>query len=74
MASDSGKTIYKPGDNVEMPGIYRVVHREHRRPHETSFRDDEVFPICKKCGDKVRFELIQSPSDGKSQVKASRKQ
>jgi hypothetical protein len=58
MASDSGRTQHKPGETVEKPGIYMVIHKGHREPHETSFRLNEIFPTCKSCRDAVRFELI----------------
>jgi hypothetical protein len=58
MVSDSGKTQHKAGERVPKPGIYRVTHYRHRRPHEVSFRADETFPTCTKCGKQVRFELI----------------
>jgi len=58
MASDSGKKRHKPGETVQKPGIYRVLHQRHRRPHEVSLRADETFPPCTKCGIRVRFELV----------------
>ena len=58
MASDSAKTLYQPGDQVPKAGIYKVIHEEHRQPHETSFRLNEKFPTCRICGDGVRFEMV----------------
>jgi hypothetical protein len=63
MASDSAKILYKPGDQVPRPGIYKVVHAKHRRPHETSFRLNETFPTCRICGDGVRFEVVMYAED-----------
>ena len=65
MASDSGKTQHEPGETVPKPGIYRVMHQRHRRPHEVSFRADETFPTCTNCGNTVRFELIVGTEGGK---------
>lgn len=43
---------------VPKAGIYKVLHRGHRDPHEASLKADETFPSCRQCGDRVRFELI----------------
>jgi hypothetical protein len=74
MASDSAKTQYKPGDKVPRPGIYKVVHDEHRRAHETSFRLNETFPTCRICGDGVRFELVMYAEDGELGKRAGGRQ
>jgi hypothetical protein len=58
MDSDSSKTVYKPGQVVPKAGIYRVSHAEHRLPHRASFKAGEQFPLCSKCADEVRFELL----------------
>ena len=58
MASDSSKTVYKPGQVVPKAGIYRVSHAEHRLPHRASFKAGDQFPPCAKCADEVRFELL----------------
>lgn len=39
-------------------GIYRVIHAEHRLPHEVILFKEEKFPRCSKCQDRVRFELV----------------
>lgn len=58
MASDSSKTVYKPGQMVPKAGIYKVSHAEHRLPHKASFKAGDQFPRCAKCADEVRFELM----------------
>ncbi len=63
MASGSGKILYKPGEVVPKAGIYRVLHADHRGPHETSLRSEQKFPPCKRCGTEVRFELL-FPAEG----------
>jgi len=50
--------LYRPGDRAEVTGVYRAVHLRHRMPHELTVLDGETFPECKKCGERVRFELI----------------
>lgn len=52
--------VYRPGDRAEVTGVYRASHLRHRMPHELTVLDGESFPECKKCGDKVRFELIHA--------------
>jgi hypothetical protein len=69
MVSDSGKTQHKPGEMVQKPGIYSVTHQRHRRPHEVSFRADETFPTCTKCGKRVRFQLIFGTEGKESEKK-----
>lgn len=58
MASDSSKTLCRPGDLVPKAGIYRVLHLDHRGPHEVSLKLNDTFPPCQHCGAQVRFELI----------------
>jgi hypothetical protein len=58
MASDSSKTLYNPGQVIPRAGIYRVLHEGHRLPHKATFKAEERFPSCKKCGANVRFELL----------------
>ena len=58
MASDSTKTLFKPGQPVPTAGIYKVLHAQHRLPHKASFKAHETFPSCSKCTTHVRFELL----------------
>ena len=50
--------MFKTGQNVPESGIYRVVHSEHRLPHEVTLLKGEAFPRCSKCADLVEFEPI----------------
>jgi hypothetical protein len=59
MVSDSSKTICKPGERVQKPGIYQVIHDGHRQAHEASFRLNETFPRCNSCKGRVRFQLVK---------------
>jgi len=59
MASDSSKTLYKPGQVVPTAGIYKVSHVQHRLPHKATFKANEKFPTCHKCDSAVRFELLE---------------
>ena len=51
---------FKPGEQVLITGIYTATHHQHRRSHEVFAVQGERFPICKKCGTRVHFELVQS--------------
>lgn len=51
---------YKTGQKIPDSGIYRVIHREHRLPHEVTLLAGETFPRCSKCGTEVEFELIKA--------------
>ena len=58
MASGSGSNLFKPGQAVPKAGIYKVLHRDHRDPHEASLNINETFPACRQCGNSVRFKLL----------------
>jgi len=57
---------YKSGQVVPRDGIYRVTHQKHRLPHESVLTRGMRFPVCKVCGDKVRFEPLTAvePANG----------
>jgi CheY-like chemotaxis protein len=57
---------YKSGQVVPRDGIYRVSHHKHRPPHESVLTRGIRFPICRVCGDNVRFEPVTAvePVDG----------
>ena len=40
-------------------GIYRVVHAQHRLPHEVTLLGGQTFPPCAQCREDVRFELVR---------------
>jgi len=51
---------FETGQKIPESGIYRVVHQQHRLPHEVTLLKGELFPRCIKCGDMVEFELIHT--------------
>ena len=59
---------YKSGQVVPRDGIYRVSHHKHRLSHEGVLTRGMRFPVCKTCGDKVRFEPVTAvePANGMS--------
>lgn len=67
MDSDSNKTIYKPGEVVPTAGIYKVSHAQHRLPHKATFKANERFPVCHKCDNQVRFELLTPAEENERQ-------
>ena len=57
------KKQFRCGEKILESGIYRVVHRNHRLPHEVTLLRDQLFPKCTKCEDSVYFELVRSAPD-----------
>ncbi|HWK31388.1 MAG TPA: hypothetical protein VNR20_04800 [Terriglobales bacterium] len=47
----------RPGAAAPRTGAYTVTHRGHRLSHILFFDEQDVFPVCRKCGDAVRYEL-----------------
>jgi hypothetical protein len=54
---------FRCGDKILESGIYRVVHSNHRLPHEVTLLCDQLFPKCTKCDDSVYFEMVRSAPD-----------
>ncbi len=52
------KDEFHTGQEVRESGIYRVIHLEHRLPHEVTLLKGAQFPRCSKCKTAVRFEAI----------------
>ncbi len=56
---------FKPGERVEISGIYDVFHdkidgEHHAQQHQVIVMAGTVFPRCKGCGEWVRFRLSQA--------------
>lgn len=51
---------FKPGENVLITGIYTATHYQHRLPHEVFAVEGDQFPACKRCGNRIRFSLMQA--------------
>ena len=50
----------KPGMRARTSGIYEAVHaNSHRLEHELTIAEGVVFPVCRRCGHRVRFRLLQ---------------
>jgi hypothetical protein len=54
----SAQEFYRPGESVPETGVYSAIHDSHRPVHEVVLRKDDIFPVCAKCGEAVRFELV----------------
>jgi len=50
---------FKPGDAVTESGVYTVVHDRHRQKHSATIFKGHKFPLCARCGEKVRFLLLR---------------
>lgn len=37
-----------------------MQHGEHRVTHEVTLIKGAAFPVCKTCGEQVRFQLVRS--------------
>jgi hypothetical protein len=48
---------YMPGEIAPRTGVYVVIHQRHRLSHLALAEEGEVFPVCCKCGNYVRFKL-----------------
>ncbi len=50
----------KPGHSAPASGIYRVVHKLHRAPHEVVLLRGEELPTCRSCKVDVTFTLVEA--------------
>lgn len=57
--ASKAEQAFKAGDHAPESGVYTVVHADHRRAHAATIFKGERFPVCGKCGDKVRFVLYR---------------
>ena len=48
------------GQIVPESGIYLVIHKGHRLPHEVTLLKGQLFPRCAKCAELVEFEAVQT--------------
>ena len=57
------RATFRTGERITRSGIYRVIHRKHRLPHEVTLLKDQIFPRCCKCQDQVEFQLARGVED-----------
>ena len=48
---------HKPGEIVALGGVYWVIHYQHRVRHRVYLESGTLFPLCRRCSEKVRFEF-----------------
>jgi hypothetical protein len=53
-------SLYKSSDTIPDSGIYRVIHAQHRLPHEVTLIAGQTFPPCAQCHEEVRFQLLRT--------------
>ena len=51
---------FRPGESVLTTGIYTASHYQHRLPHDVFAVEGDCFPACKRCGNRIRYKLIQA--------------
>lgn len=51
--------LYKSAETIPVSGIYRVIHAQHRLPHEVTLIAGQIFPPCAKCHEEVRFQMLR---------------
>jgi hypothetical protein len=56
---------------VPETGVYSAIHDAHRPVHEVVLRKDDIFPMCAKCGEAVRFELVVENRLGSSSASSA---
>lgn len=54
---------FRPGDKVPVTGIYTAAHYQHRLPHEVFAVAGELFPECRRCGERASFTLLKAATD-----------
>lgn len=51
---------YTTGLRIPQSGIYKVIHSQHRLPHDVTLLAGQYFPRCASCGTAVQFELVRA--------------
>jgi len=59
LSSPKMTILFKSGDAIPESGLYKVLHAQHRLPHQVTLVEGQTFPPCAQCHDEVRFELIR---------------
>jgi|1185.fasta_scaffold1488449_1 hypothetical protein len=52
--------MFGPGDEAPATAPYLVRHHQHRANHDVLVAEGRLFPVCRQCGDAVRFVLLDA--------------
>jgi hypothetical protein len=55
---DQDDCPYVAGDTIQQSGLYEICHHDEPRT-KVVLVVNGVFPFCRRCGDKVRYKLVQ---------------
>src|SRR5579859_3632482 len=56
---DQSDCVLEPGQAVSASGLYEICHSDEPRRKALLLRNT-VFPYCRRCGEAVRYKLVQS--------------
>lgn len=56
---DQSDCTLAPGEPVSESGVYEICHVDEPRRTALLLRNT-IFPFCRRCGDSVRYRLVQS--------------
>lgn len=55
---DQTDCTLNPGETIHHSGIYEICHEDESRATVILMRNG-VFPLCRQCGENVRYKLLQ---------------
>ena len=56
---DQSDCPFPPGDMVSDSGLYEICHYDDEPRSRVILTVRGVFPQCRRCGDKVRYKLLE---------------
>ena len=62
--------IYLPGDLIPQCSSYAVRHQAHQGTLIVIGAAGDIFPRCKECGEKVRYETLAMSENATGQILA----
>jgi len=51
---------FRSGTQVPTTGVYTATHYRHRLPHDVLVVAGDLFPECRRCGQRVSFSMSQA--------------
>lgn len=55
--------VLKPGNRAPRSGVYQSTHSRHRAPHLVTILKGELLPACRRCGQQVRYRLLDKSEE-----------